>query len=174
MLAASASEVSSVDGHLLRAHIGIKKGVICICAKIIFSFQTLEMTERTPQHTPLGFLFVSMPVWLCECWCCCGVTGLSQGFCVTLSYVKLHLHRRLCLAQLSMLSRGSAPPSSYLSNCLNCGPQCRDPVTFTNNREINSAPPIPPAASHPANEGTARGLSLHPDNTQSLLIPRYR
>lgn len=133
-----------------------------------------EGTLSKHTHTPLGFLFVSMPVWVCVCWCCCVVTGLSQGFCVSLSYVKLHRHRRLCLAPLSVLSRGSAPPSSYLSNCLNCGPQCCDPVTFTNNREINSAPPVTLSASHPANEGTARGLSLHPDNTQSLLIPRYR
>lgn len=65
------------------------------------------MAER---GLPFGFLFVNMPVWLCVCWCCCGVTGLSQGYCATLSYVKLHLHLHLCLALLSMLSRGSAPP----------------------------------------------------------------
>lgn len=125
---------------------------------------------------PFGFLFVRMPVWLCLCWCCCGVTGLSQGFCSTLSYVKLHLHLHLCLGLLSVLSRGSAPPRSYLSNCLNCGPQCRDPMTFPNNREINSAPPNTHSARHPANEGTARGLSriLTTESTQSLLIPSYR
>lgn len=54
-------------------------------------------------------------------------------------------------------------PSSYLSNCLNCGPQWRDPLTFTNNREINSSLPITLSASHPANEGTARRLSSHPN-----------
>lgn len=56
-------------------------------------------------------------------------------------------------------------PSSYLSCSLNCGPQCRDPVTFSNNREINSAPPITLSASHPANEGAAWGLCSHLDQS---------
>lgn len=60
-------------------------------------------------------------------------------------------------------------PCSYLPNCLNCGPQCRDPLTFTNNREINSAPPITHSASHPANEGPARGLFSHPDHREATI-----
>lgn len=60
-------------------------------------------------------------------------------------------------------------PWSYLPNCLNCGPQCRDPMTFTNNREINSAPPITHSANHPANEGTARGLFSHPNQREHTI-----
>lgn len=52
---------------------------------------------------------VHASVVVCVCWCCCGVAGLSQAFCVALSYVKLHLRPRLCLAQLSVLSCGPAP-----------------------------------------------------------------
>lgn len=54
------------------------------------------------------------------------------------------------------------PLPSYLSSSLNCGPQCRDPVTFPTNREINSAPPITLLATHPANEGAAWGYLLAP------------
>lgn len=110
-----------------------------------------------------------MPVWLCVC---AGVAVVSRRFCAALTYVKLHLHLHLCLALLCVLSRGSAPPCSYLPSCLNCGPQCRDPLTFTHNREITSAPPITHSASHPAEREhtvaahptismTARGLSTH-------------
>lgn len=103
---------------------------------------------------------MSMPVCLCVCWCCCGVTGLSQRFCAALSYVKLHLHLHLCLA---LLSRGSAPPAPICPIVLIVDHNAVTPVTFANNREINRAPPITHSASHPANEGTARGLFSHPD-----------
>lgn len=49
-------------------------------------------------------------VVVCASRCCCGVTGLSRALCAALSYVKLHLRPRLCLALLSVLSRGPAPP----------------------------------------------------------------
>lgn len=52
---------------------------------------------------------VHASVVVCVCWCCCGVTGLSQAFCPASSYVDLHLRPRLCLALLSVLSRGPAP-----------------------------------------------------------------
>lgn len=88
---------------------------------------------------------------------------------------------------LRALPRTGAP-SSYLSCSLNCGPQCRDPATFSNNREINSAPPIALSASHPANEGAAWGLFTRVSNqklsakenthshtqTHTLLIPWYQ
>lgn len=57
----------------------------------------------------LVYACVHASVGVCVCWCCCGVAGLSQGFCPALSYVKLHLHPGLCLALLSVLSRGPAP-----------------------------------------------------------------
>lgn len=56
-------------------------------------------------------MFVCMPVWLCVR---AGVAVVSPGcrgaLCAALSYVKLHLRPRLCLALLSVLSRGPAPP----------------------------------------------------------------
>lgn len=109
------------------------------------------MAER---GLPLGGLFVSMPVCLCVCWCCCGVTGLSRRFCAALSYVELHLHLHLCLARLS---RGSAPPAPICPIVLIVDHNAVTPVTFANNREINRAPPITHSASHPANEGAAKG-----------------
>lgn len=53
---------------------------------------------------------VHASVVVCASRCCCGVTGLSRALCAALSYVKLHLRPRLCLALLSVLSRGPAPP----------------------------------------------------------------
>lgn len=110
-------------------------------------------------------------------WCLCG----CQRGCVC-EPVLLWCHRavagplcrpELCEAAspspslsgpaLRALPRTGAP-SSYLSCSLNCGPQCRDPATFSNNREINSAPPIALSASHPANEGAAWGLFTRVSN----------
>lgn len=79
MIEVRAPEMSSVDGYLLRAQIGIKKGVICVCAKIIFRFQTLEMTERPPPPTPNTHPF---GVSVCEhasVVVCAGVAVVSRG-----------------------------------------------------------------------------------------------
>lgn len=42
-------------------------------------------------------------------------------------------------------------------------------MTFTNNGEINSAPPITHSASHPANEGTARVFFWHPNQREHTI-----
>ena len=102
-------------------------------------------------------MFVCMPVWLCVR---AGVAVVSPG-CrgpfvppwVMWSCISVPVFVWPC----SPCSPADRRPSSYLSCSLNCGPQCRDPATFFNNREINSAPPITLSASHPANEGAALG-----------------
>lgn len=80
-------------------------GVICIYATTNILIPLLKESCKGS-----SLMFVSMPVWSCVWWCCCGVMGLSQGFCLALSYVKLHLRPRLCLTLRSMLSRRPAPP----------------------------------------------------------------
>lgn len=101
---------------------------------------------------------VHASVVVCASRCCRGVTGLSRGPLCRLELCEAASPSpSLSGPALRALPRTGAP-SSYLSCSLNCGPQCRDPVTFFNNREINSAPPIALSASHPANEGAAWGL----------------
>lgn len=71
----------------------------------------VEFGLCTGMHNTDVFLCACQGCCVCVCvrWCCCGVAVLSQAFCAALSYVKLHLCPRLCLALLFVLSRGPAP-----------------------------------------------------------------
>lgn len=141
--------------NVLRALIWIN--IICICAKTNISLPNFKNGRARPPFWSSLCEHVSVPVCvLVLLWCHGAVAALlcSSELCEAASPSP-------SLSGLALPWIGA--PCSYLSNCLNCGPQCHDPVTFANNREINRAPPITHSASHPANEGTARGLFSHPD-----------
>lgn len=110
---------------------------------------------------------------MCVCWCCCGVTGLSQRFCAALSYVKLHLHLHLCLA---LLSRGSAPPAPICPIVLIVDHNAVTPWPLpTTGKLIELLPSHTQLVIQPMKEqqgGFSRILAR--GSTQALLIPPYR
>lgn len=113
-----------------------------------------------------AYVYVHVDVGACVCWCCRGVARVSQAFVqlwVMWSCISIPAFVWPC----SPCSPADQRPSSYLSCSLNCGPQCCDLVTFSNNREINSAPPITLSASHPANQQAAGLFFLNQRKTIS-------
>lgn len=98
--------------------------------------------------------------WGCVCvWgvCVCGTVWLRcrRAIAEPLSRAELCGAASLACSFVSSSSPADWRPLPYLLCSLNCGTQCRDSVTYSNNRELNSAPPITPQASHTANGDTA-------------------
>lgn len=138
-----------------RAQIWIN--IICICAKTHISLLNLKNGRARP---PFGrSLCEHASVLVCVLvllWCHGAVAALlcSSELCEAAS-------------PSPSLSGPALPwigaPAPICPIVLIVDHNAVTPVTFANNREINRAPPITHSASHPANEGTARGLFSHPD-----------
>lgn len=109
----------------------------------------------------MELMLVCMPMWMCVYFSVAVVSLGCRGPFVWPWVMWSRISIPVFVWPCCPCSPVDRRPSSYLSCSLNCGPQCRDPVTFSNNGEINSAPPITLSASHPANEGAAWGLCLY-------------
>ena len=129
--------------------------------------------------------------WECSLDVVCGVWVCPLGMCLYVCVTMLLRCRRAIVEPLSRaelcgaasLARSfvssSSPadwrPLPYLLCSLNCGTQCHDSVTYSNNRELNSAPPITPQASHTANGDTAwaRLTNTHPSPNDIYIRDTY-